>query len=417
MNQTTIEEDNSKRPIFIVLGIMCLLLFFGRLLFRIPVNLKWWPTLFSNNTANFKLPPLPSPSTSSANIPFVTPSDQEQKWLFAAGGILSARNHDGFDQLKVQMPPSQLDQLLQQSWDIHDRVTALKQITWLKTSGHTAEFEQLREYLIADANNDDATYQKMKPQFLKQFHFGTTQETSYVLDFTWKHRNDLADKQLIAWDEMRLINVSRWTYSMGYITEQEAWENMIYAGKQLQSHYHSWEDLADNYLLGRSFWHHSDENSDLAPMIFWLENEPTSPWKTIPFALSQISTNQDDHVEEDIECGAANCSMKKETMKVKATKILPNNFPNFLSIYSGSTVSHTAAITQYQIVEFSTASKDPATQSDILNFYKDQLQKQNWYLVSSQANDIDFTKGEKNLSVSTRVLDDGTVAYGVEYDK
>lgn len=227
-----------------------------------------------------------TPSASVDSLLFTLPSVPVQKWLLAAGGVISAQNREGFDQLKVNTDPEMVKKILTQGWNVQSREDALKMLGWLQTTGHTAEFDQMRAYLLEKTHGDSTVYQASKSQLITDMGLQNTPAQIFLLDFVWQHRDDLAEKKLFAWDNMRMIAVARWSYTAGYISENEAWAYMLYAGKQLQSHYTSWDDLEKNYLLGRAFWSHSNDASALQDGLNWLHTNPASPWKTIPWEIS-----------------------------------------------------------------------------------------------------------------------------------
>jgi tetratricopeptide (TPR) repeat protein len=64
----------------------------------------------------------------------------------------------------------------------------------------------------------------------------------------------VGNRGLKACDYGRYIFLSRWGYQAGYLTEQEAWERILHAAQKVEGLYHSWEDYAAHYILGRMFW-------------------------------------------------------------------------------------------------------------------------------------------------------------------
>ena len=86
-----------------------------------------------------------------------------------------------------------------------------------------------------------------------------------------------------AWDMGRMVNVARWCYSCGYITENTAWEYIFFAEKECL-HYTDWAAFGNAYVVGRALWGGDDESLDVTMSIVdGLLKDEESPWK--PMAL------------------------------------------------------------------------------------------------------------------------------------
>ena len=75
-------------------------------------------------------------------------------------------------------------------------------------------------------------------------------------------------------------------YLVGYLTEEEAWERIMYAARTLQSNFDSWKDLGENYLIGREFWslHQTRDSGDrFRDAYARLLKDPASPWNRHPW--------------------------------------------------------------------------------------------------------------------------------------
>jgi hypothetical protein len=223
--------------------------------------------------------PSPSPTVAVINIP---PSEQTQKWLFAAGGALSVQNQEGMDELKSHIPMAPLkSDVLENSWGVHDHDSAIFILEWLKNEGHNKLFMDTRTQLLKGTNGDQAKYEELRRDLLLNVHPFERESMAFAFDFVWFHRDDLGEHGLLAWDYGRLINVARWSYSAGYITEQEAWEYITYAGPRIQQSFSSWDEYGDEYLLGRTFWQRSNSHPNAYTSINWLKTYSSSPWKTL----------------------------------------------------------------------------------------------------------------------------------------
>jgi hypothetical protein len=73
---------------------------------------------------------------------------------------------------------------------------------------------------------------------------------------------------------------------LGY---DEAWQHVMHAATILQSTFSSWEDLGQNYLVGRQFWSAEEtiyDGKGFQDAYEWLLSDPVSPWRRNPWNTS-----------------------------------------------------------------------------------------------------------------------------------
>ena len=73
------------------------------------------------------------------------------------------------------------------------------------------------------------------------------------------------ESSLWAWDLQRLILLSSYSYVCDWLSWEDALAWCRQAGEKLQSHYHSWDEFMENYLVGYCYWSGDsldDENSE-----------------------------------------------------------------------------------------------------------------------------------------------------------
>jgi Zn-dependent protease with chaperone function len=97
--------------------------------------------------------------------------------------------------------------------------------------------------------------------------------------------NDLRFHEPNAWDLVRSITLCRWGYLAGFITEDEAWDEIMPAARILQHLFSSWRELGRSYLSRRDLWSRdlnvdSDAaRADLRALFRELLFLTTSPWR------------------------------------------------------------------------------------------------------------------------------------------
>ena len=108
------------------------------------------------------------------------------------------------------------------------------------------------------------------------------------INIAGKYYTALGKKSITAWDCSRYISLCGWGYVVGYLSEDEAWERVMPAARMLQQTFDSWEDLGNNYIIGRQFWsadYTAQQGDSFSEVLDTLSTSPGSPWRTIPWDL------------------------------------------------------------------------------------------------------------------------------------
>lgn len=177
------------------------------------------------------------------------PSDAN--WTLAVGAVYRAWWGEPLDVL-ISNPADRLAGL-KRDWGIGNREEALELLGWLAGSGHREELERLQHQLPAAPGGNP-----------------------------------------LAWDMVRLTQVSMGAASVGYLSPDEAYTLMLGAGRELQRHYGSWAEFRTGFQTGRVLWRmynaqpQTDEikrsDATFDQTLDLLEQEPDSPWQKIPWA-------------------------------------------------------------------------------------------------------------------------------------
>jgi hypothetical protein len=104
-------------------------------------------------------------------------------------------------------------------------------------------------------------------------------EERQTYQFVWDNLANFKDGHLLAWDYGRLINVGRFCYTAGYLSEGLVWERIMVVARRLQMSYTSWEELGQQYGLGWQYWKNGQalQTRQLKAQQ-WLLTNPNSPW-------------------------------------------------------------------------------------------------------------------------------------------
>ncbi len=191
-----------------------------------------------------------------------------QLWMLGAGANLTVINSAPFDQLYYGGSNDDMRTLLVNWWGVHDRAGMIDKIQWLLNEGHRMVFRQNFADIAPLSEAGFAAAMNQVPEADRP-----------TLHFIWQNRANFRQGDILAWDMGRLINMCRFGYTAGYMTEPEAWNTMHVGARQMQQAYANWGELAENYALGWRYWRNGQA---LEPKhiqaINWLRTDPTSPF-------------------------------------------------------------------------------------------------------------------------------------------
>jgi hypothetical protein len=212
----------------------------------------------------------------------ITPNSPHA-WALATTAMIFEMNSHRHDLLAgtVATPDGEKTgkRLLSQGWDVNNRDDLLRTLTWLQFKGHRTEFDQLGVQVDALTEQQFLTVEaaaQSNPRALNQ------------LEITLKNYRALGTKGILAWDLVRYIAVCRWGYLAGYWSETEAWDHIMPAALRLQQTFASWQDLQNDFLIGREYW--SLQETQLKGARFHaiydrFLQDPSSPWNANPWAM------------------------------------------------------------------------------------------------------------------------------------
>jgi len=196
-----------------------------------------------------------------------------QRWALAAGGVLTKLNKDTFETLQNDFHKEEGIRVLKEWWGIHNTTEVQEMIASLTVNGHRRRFEP--RYKEISILSED--------QF-KRLLEHTDPDNVPLYVFIWENRARFVNGTLLSWDLARLINICRFAYTAGYISEAYAWQKIMEAARSLQAAYPSWDALIDSYLLGYRFWQDgSPVREGEAVAAKWLKTSPESPCRQIPW--------------------------------------------------------------------------------------------------------------------------------------
>jgi hypothetical protein len=214
-------------------------------------------------------------------------------WALATDAIHSSSRDAGLDRLRWGPATKEnieyvKKDLAEGPWCISNRVDVIRKLKATQTSGYTAMFWKMGAELAKASERDRAALRvelRDSPNALNQLEIASVNYPR------------LKQKGLLAWDLARYIALCRRAYTAGYLEREEAWSMIMPVAQRLQTVFDSWEDLGDNYLLGRRFWSKAAADSGnpiLENEFRRLLNDETSIWRKVPWNLD-LGTGSQTH--------------------------------------------------------------------------------------------------------------------------
>lgn len=207
---------------------------------------------------------------------------KEKQHLLAYGANLSLYRSESPRILAVKVDYETLKEGLSASWDVSNTEEAVQTLEWLLTEGHRTRYDQLLIALKAgqsfsedEVGKSQECYETAQEVIMKKLSFTTS-------DF------DQIDT-IAAWDFDRAVNIARWSYILGYLTEEQAWGYIERAADAASQLFESWKDYFISFAFGRAIAYEGDIYD-----ILWngqkLLNEKDSIWNEFSIKRSRTTS-------------------------------------------------------------------------------------------------------------------------------
>ncbi len=210
---------------------------------------------------------------------------QTQYRKLALGAIYSEQQTAFINSLTTGLESAMIRTRLNDWWGIQSRPDALSTLNYLQKKGFRF---YTRAVLEAYASPQDSQLAVLESHFQNnddlQKAWSQLQNLKETLD---ELKNDKIIHNLLdirklgtsGWDAGRLVFVARLCFDAKYISEEEAWEFIDTAHKLTINEFHTWEDYAKSYVIGRALWGGMNSfNSGIAAIAEYLLKKPESPW-------------------------------------------------------------------------------------------------------------------------------------------
>ena len=165
--------------------------------------------------------------------------------------------------------------------------------SWWNVVDHDSTFD-IAKWLLEEGHHADADHllQSLAPEDLKRLleegleDEDETAETVRLIMQTMLDNGYCTEDNLpqtaLAWDLVRVVNLARWAYLCGYISEEEMWQVMGTAAGIAHERFASWEEYGLSFVFGRGVWHGEPADSETAyEIVSTLLEKDESPWKQL----------------------------------------------------------------------------------------------------------------------------------------
>ncbi len=236
-------------------------------------------------------------------------------WVMALVSILSAYNGDYINSIETRYSLPSIEDGLKVMWGITDRETFDVRAAGLIAANCSTDYQRSLTYIksfvscMNTANgfmqfvfkilpNISLIYYQAKNkadlnQIARELGSKNTTELCAMLTnaLAWSKRLQdsgigtlESSRSLLAWDAVRLANISRWSLHMNYIDYPTFEQNCNALKQRLQADYDSWQQVALDYIVAGLIWDGSEERAtDLMRGAKLLLDDANAPINKTPF--------------------------------------------------------------------------------------------------------------------------------------
>jgi hypothetical protein len=173
-------------------------------------------------------------------------------------------------------------ELLQEMWSVHDKKSVLASLESIRTQGHRTKFNVLNSCIPSEGRIDILSLEKFKQVFI--FDMVNAEEIQMPDEefkklAEWMQRTNkyLSASGILAWDLSRGVHLARLAYVAGYLTDNEAWAEILKLAPLAVDKFASWLEFSQSFLIGLTFWS-GQEIPEVKASCERLLGNPVSPW-------------------------------------------------------------------------------------------------------------------------------------------
>lgn len=207
--------------------------------------------------------------------------DESQLRLLAFGAPMLVYNDESVDSIDCDADDVEtIRNTIENWWNVTDRESTLDIVRWLLEEGHHVEADKALQELHK-RGLENITQEELDDEESKMGDVCLIMES--MIENSWCSKN-LIPKSVIAWDLVRVVNLGRWAFLCGYLSEDEMWQVMQSAADTAVHHFSSWKEYGQSFIMGRGVWHGEPDDSETTyEIVSLLLEDDESPWKQSNF--------------------------------------------------------------------------------------------------------------------------------------
>lgn len=172
-----------------------------------------------------------------------------KRWGLAVGAVLAKQNgydhHTLYGRVVTQQDIAQQLRGFSRDWSMNNVEDFHQKQNTLLNEGFRSRFAEKRSFL-------SALTEAGQHEFLQSLSPDTVEYREYVVVSLYYRKLPLAG--IAAFDYGRVVNNCRGAALVGFIREEEAWEQILQVARLVQADYAGWQEYAAAYLVGRQYW-------------------------------------------------------------------------------------------------------------------------------------------------------------------
>jgi len=229
-----------------------------------------------------------------AKVPAETELNQEQLWAIGLAGIMTERNQSNHTTLNF-LPMNSGNRriwltVLRRDYGITNKRGLLNTLDNMELNGHAGILRSIQKIII------DSMDEEGNISTTEIFNKLNSRDANY-LRFTIINWDLYRNRDIMVWDLGRNISLCRWGYEVGFLTEEEAWDKIMYYANLIKPLYNSWEEYGYDYFLGRVFWSSGfgDEDNSITDTYRWYNYliSESGYWHNLKWGTSPGIPDQD----------------------------------------------------------------------------------------------------------------------------
>lgn len=214
------------------------------------------------------------------------PLSVERQFAISLAAPNTEQTESFIDSLATGKDKRDLQEDLADYWGIEDRPSAIETIREFSENGHRRYFPLVFAIIQQPTQN--------WPQFLNESVPNLDEETAaFILEYC-ENLKECADalikagditaedmhRGISAWDYGRVVNLCRFSFDMGFITEDEAWAEIDNIATKARQEFSNWRDYGWSFFLGRCMWRGMADMgySGMRDIVKDLSANADSPW-------------------------------------------------------------------------------------------------------------------------------------------